>query len=104
MASSPERVPVESIGAGLPTRERACSFCGSKASHEIARACDYIYHGSDEYLKIVACDACSHVYLNPQPTVDALPRMYPADYGPFPPKFRGRANLLAQIKNAVNRK
>jgi 2-polyprenyl-3-methyl-5-hydroxy-6-metoxy-1,4-benzoquinol methylase len=102
MASSPEHRA--SVGTRLETRDTSCSFCGSNASHEIARARDYIYHGTDEYLTVVACDACSHVYLDPQPTFDALPLMYPADYGTFSSKFRGRANLLAQIKNAVNLK
>ena len=88
----------------LETQQTVCSCCGSNASHEIARGRDYIYNGCDRYLSLVACDACAHIYLNPQPTVNALPIMYPANYGTFSSKFRGEANLLALIKNAVNLK
>jgi ubiquinone/menaquinone biosynthesis C-methylase UbiE len=104
MASSSERALPVSVRAGLATSATSCSFCRSNAFHQIARARDYIYHGSAEYLTVVTCHVCSHVYLNPQPTIDALPLMYPADYGTFSTKFRGRTNLLAQIKNAVNLK
>ena len=104
MPSSSERVPHDNAIRSLETRATVCSCCGSEASHEIARARDYIYHGSDAYLSLVACDACDHIYLNPQPTTNALPIMYPENYGTFSSKFRSGFNLLAVIKNAVNRK
>jgi 2-polyprenyl-3-methyl-5-hydroxy-6-metoxy-1,4-benzoquinol methylase len=88
----------------LETQPTACSCCGSNASHEIARGRDYIYDGSDQYLPLVACDVCEHIFLNPQPTINALPVMYPNNYGTFSSKFRGGFNLLAYVKNAVNLK
>lgn len=101
MRSSPKRSPSEG-NCPLETQETRCSCCGSKDSREIARGRDYIYQGSDEYLTVVACNVCSHIYLNPQPTMGSLPQMYPANYGTFSSKFRGGTNLLAHIKNAVN--
>jgi 2-polyprenyl-3-methyl-5-hydroxy-6-metoxy-1,4-benzoquinol methylase len=86
----------------VETRPTICSCCGSNASRKVASGRDYIYHGSDAYLSHVACDACAHIYLNPQPTPNALPVMYPENYGTFSTKFKGGANPLAAIKNAVN--
>ena len=57
----------------LETRPAVCSCCGSNAASIIASGRDYIYHGSHEYLSHVACDGCGHIYLNPQPTPNALP-------------------------------
>lgn len=104
MPSSSESTAPALVGGTLLTQATACSCCGSAASHQIARGRDYIYHGSEQYFTLVACDACAHVYLNPQPTTDALPQMYPSNYGTFSSKFRGGANVLALIKNAVNLK
>jgi 2-polyprenyl-3-methyl-5-hydroxy-6-metoxy-1,4-benzoquinol methylase len=104
MPSSTEQVSSDGAVRTLETRPTACSCCGSHESHEIARGRDYIYHGSDVYLSHVACDACAHIFLNPQPTANALPVMYPENYGTFSSKFRGGSNLLALVKNAVNLK
>lgn len=90
--------------SALETKPTSCSCCGSNAWHEIARGRDYIYNGSDVYLPLVVCDECAHIFLNPQPTLNALPLMYPKNYGTFSSKFRGNANLLARVKNAVNLK
>jgi 2-polyprenyl-3-methyl-5-hydroxy-6-metoxy-1,4-benzoquinol methylase len=102
MPSSSEQISPSNFNRMLETRTTACSCCGSSAFHEIARGRDYIYDGSDVYLSLVACDACAHIYLNPQPTINALPIMYPDNYGTFSSKFRSGANPLAAIKNAVN--
>lgn len=102
MPSGSEPILPEDSGCTLETQPAACSCCGSKASRNIARGRDYIYHGSDVYLSHVACDVCAHIYLNPQPTTNALPVMYPENYGTFSSKFRSGANPLAAIKNAVN--
>lgn len=104
MPSSFESTPSTPAGRTLETRATACSCCGWAVSQEVARGRDYIYHGSDQYFTFVACQACAHVYLNPQPTTGALPQMYPHNYGTFSSKFRGGTNLLALIKNAVNLK
>jgi SAM-dependent methyltransferase len=104
MLSTSEPVSSSDPGPALETQPTACSCCGSNASHEIARGRDYIYDGSDLYLPVVACDVCGHIFLNPQPTINALPVMYPENYGTFSSKFRGRSNLLALLKNAVNLK
>jgi SAM-dependent methyltransferase len=102
MPFSSEQILDDQSSRGLETRVTACSCCGSSVSHEIARGRDYIYHGSDVYLPLVVCDACAHIYLNPQPTINALPVMYPENYGTFSSRFRSGFNLLAFIKNAVN--
>ncbi|TAK98058.1 MAG: class I SAM-dependent methyltransferase [Rhodospirillaceae bacterium] len=79
-----------------------CSVCGSAAFAIVATGRDYIYHGTGGYFSQVRCDDCGHFYLNPRPTIAALPLMYPSDYGTFSDRFRGGANLLARIKRAVN--
>ena len=104
MPSSAEHSSSDDAVRTLETLPTVCSCCGSDASHEVARGRDYIYSGSDVYLTFVACDACAHIYLNPQPTTNSLAVMYPGNYGTFSAKFRGGANLLALVKNAVNLK
>lgn len=87
----------------LMERERvACSVCGDDHAAEIASGSDYIYHGSDEYFSHVECATCGHIYLSPRPTPNEISVMYPANYGTFSNKFRGKTNLLASIKNTVN--
>ncbi len=79
-----------------------CTVCGSPDSKEIASGRDYIYHGSDEYFSHVECRRCGHIYLSPRPKPSEISVMYPANYGTFSDKFKGRANLLGAIKQAVN--
>jgi 2-polyprenyl-3-methyl-5-hydroxy-6-metoxy-1,4-benzoquinol methylase len=88
----------------METRQTVCVLCGSSSYVQIASGRDYIYHGSGDYFSHVSCDACGHVYMNPQPTESEIAIMYPADYGTFSGKFRGNLNLLARIKNSVNLK
>ncbi|MFH1344272.1 MAG: class I SAM-dependent methyltransferase [Pseudomonadota bacterium] len=102
MPSGSETAAADRSRSILETRLTVCSCCGSNASKEVASGRDYIYHGSDTYLSHVACDACAHIYLNPQPTPAALPVMYPENYGTFSAKFKAGTNPLATIKNAVN--
>ena len=103
MPSSSSAVEAKPPATGsFETHIVPCSCCGSRQSAVIARGRDYIYGGSDIYLTHVACSNCGHIYLNPQPDVSALPIMYPPNYGTFSAKFRGGANVLAKIKNAVN--
>lgn len=105
MLSDCDAGPIKEPGPlHLETRPTKCSCCGSAESTVIARGRDYIYGGSDAYLTHVVCHGCKHIYLNPQPTIGAISIMYPPNYGTFSSKFRGGANLLALIKNVVNRK
>lgn len=80
----------------------ACSLCGERDAYEVASGRDFIYLGSEETFSHVRCVACGHIYLSPRPTPREIAVMYPAHYGTFSGKFRGKVNLLALIKNAVN--
>lgn len=86
----------------METRATSCSSCGGRDAEPVARARDYIYGGSRDYLTHVRCLQCEHVYLDPQPAPSALPIMYPPNYGTFSTKFSGKTNLLARVKTAVN--
>lgn len=60
----------------------ACPLCGEPRSTPILRASDLLYGIPGEFTA-VRCDACRHVFLNPQPTRECIGDFYPADYGPF---------------------
>ncbi len=84
----------------METAPTNCVVCGADAATPIARGRDYIYHGSSDYFTHVACSACGHIYMNPRPTRNALPIMYPANYGTFSKTFSGADNFLAASKTA----
>jgi len=78
-----------------------CVVCGSKEARPIARGRDYIFRGTDQEMSAVQCSNCEHVYLDPRPTPDAIPVMYPDTYPSFSGAFEAKQNFLGMIKNQV---
>ncbi|MBI3551111.1 MAG: class I SAM-dependent methyltransferase [Elusimicrobia bacterium] len=62
-----------------------CPLCGKEGARAqaVARGKDYEYATTEIEFEFVACPGCGLVYLNPRPRVEALARIYPADYYPF---------------------
>lgn len=65
----------------IPKNEIPCRLCGSSDSELFATTREHEYEGTtDEEFTVVRCKACGLIYLNPQPDVSSLPRIYPPGY------------------------
>ncbi|MFH1537903.1 MAG: methyltransferase domain-containing protein [bacterium] len=64
--------------------EVQCNNCGSTESRVIAKGPDFEYRcAGDEEFKIVECNSCGLVYLNPKPAPEELAAIYPENYIPY---------------------
>lgn len=59
----------------------ACPLCQSPDWKRL-RVCSDLLYGVPGEFQFVRCANCSHVYMNPRPTVADLPRCYPGGYVP----------------------
>jgi len=57
-----------------------CGVCGSTEFRHYASGKDYEYYTTETEFQVVECSSCHNLYLNPRPTVDALPIIYPPNY------------------------
>lgn len=80
--------------SAIPTIAIACPICKATGNREVCVTRDYVYHIHGEY-RFVRCDRCSHVFMNPRPTDDAIMRCYPAVYRPYTPADTSSAEAAA---------
>jgi 2-polyprenyl-3-methyl-5-hydroxy-6-metoxy-1,4-benzoquinol methylase len=57
-----------------------CGVCGADDWVAYALGKDYEYQTSEDTFKMVKCNACGNLYLNPRPVREELSRIYPASY------------------------
>ncbi|MDD4994889.1 MAG: class I SAM-dependent methyltransferase [Patescibacteria group bacterium] len=83
--------------------QKACrGVCGSDLYKVWAHGKDFEYHTSDQEYCYVKCLKCGVIYLNPNPTVGEIEKIYPANY--FPYKFEEGLNFITKIaRNFVQR-
>ena len=81
-----------------------CDQCGSDDTSSIFEGDDYLKCRTDKF-RIVKCNNCSLVYLNPRPTQQTISCFYPEGYLPFTDKKNGIADRVKSvlIKNDVRR-
>lgn len=60
-----------------------CNICGSPDYTVIARGPDFEYFTVEDEFKMVQCDSCGLVYLNPRPDTSELDTIYPPHYIPY---------------------
>lgn len=58
-----------------------CPFCGSNSFQPRMQGQDRFF-GVPGVFQLVRCDVCRHVYMNPRPTVESIPALYPKCYSP----------------------
>ncbi|MGD9644896.1 MAG: class I SAM-dependent methyltransferase [Pirellulales bacterium] len=63
--------------------EVRCCICGRDDGEPQAVGEDFEYHTSADTFLAVRCPTCDLVYLNPRPSVEAIDRIYPANYHAF---------------------
>lgn len=60
-----------------------CCVCGSSEATLVATGEDYEYHTSSDTFSAMRCNACSLIYLNPQPAMSEFEKIYPPTYHAF---------------------
>lgn len=74
---------MQPIARLLPTERAVCILCGSGDSEPIGSGIDFEYETCANRFTFVECSGCGHVYLLDRPTPDALPSVYPPEYGNY---------------------
>ncbi len=69
----------ESSEHGEMQEEIACPLCDSSSAKTVLMARDLIFARPGRY-PLLRCEGCGLEYVNPRPTVEALPRHYPREY------------------------
>lgn len=64
----------------MTTEKTNCLLCGADDAEIVASGPDYDCETTTEIFHFGRCRQCSHVYLNPRPTVECASEIYPADY------------------------
>lgn len=59
----------------------ACPLCGGEQFRPLLTCSDLLHHCPGQF-HIVRCQDCSHAFLNPRPTIEAIGQFYPEEYGP----------------------
>ena len=87
-----------------------CNACGSSEHVVWFSGLKDRFFQSEETYTLVRCARCSHVYLNPRPTMETLHFCYPFDYQPYVPmqsKASARLKryvLLREVRECVKRR
>jgi SAM-dependent methyltransferase len=58
----------------------ACPVCGSSLHHDFATGYDYELRTCINEWRLVQCNGCGHVWLNPRPALSTLGIIYPSNY------------------------
>ena len=69
----------QSEPVGIRLVDVPCPLCGGLSRTMVAEVDDFMYQREGTY-RIVRCEDCRHLYLNPRPSDDSLMACYPNDY------------------------
>lgn len=68
----------------IELEEVPCPLCGSTENRLRLESRDML-HGVPGTYRVVRCEKCQHLYMNPRPTLATLSLCYPVGYGPHEP-------------------
>ncbi|HUU29753.1 MAG TPA: class I SAM-dependent methyltransferase [archaeon] len=77
----------------------ACPLCASKEHKEIFSTTDRLVLSDPTIYRVVKCLSCSLRFVNPRPSNEDIPKLYPDEY--FEPQIDGSQLLLSQER--INR-
>jgi SAM-dependent methyltransferase len=87
--------------SSINTISRPCPECGGFNKTEIAQGKDYEYRTCDNTFTVVRCTNCDLKFIDPMPTAEALPSVYPASYKPF--HFnKGKKSLIMRVRDRLD--
>ena len=96
-------IPREIASSGAPliatTAVPACAVCGGDSTSVHATGYDYELQTCRNEWTFVQCDACSHIWLTPRPSVEALRTIYPPSYYAY--DYESRINPVARWGKSV---
>jgi len=89
-------------GPGISLEAISCSYCGSDKSSPITSGYDYEYRTTNDQFFFVECRECSHVFLNPRPTIESAGIIYPSDYYTFQGRHeKSSSSIVSFFKQIV---
>jgi 2-polyprenyl-3-methyl-5-hydroxy-6-metoxy-1,4-benzoquinol methylase len=84
-----------------------CPMCHESGPVVIERAQDTIVHLPGEF-RYRACSSCSTVWMDPKPTLAAIPRLYPLNYPTHVPAHRehstGQPRFTREVRDVIARR
>lgn len=85
----------------INTTSRPCPECGGLHKTKVAQGKDYEYHTCNNTFAVVRCTECELIFLDPMPTAEALPSVYPPSYKPF--HFnKGKKSLIMHVRDSLD--
>lgn len=69
--------------AGLTLESAKCAICGQDNGEPHAVGEDFEYQTTPDTFLMMRCERCGLLYLNPRPTAESLPTIYPDHYHAF---------------------
>ncbi len=57
-----------------------CNICNSNSFSVLTTGTDYEYETCSNIFRMVKCNMCGHIYLNPKPSFKELKTIYPSHY------------------------
>ncbi len=71
----------DEIGDSIELEPTDCPLCGADGFRTVLVTRDQL-HGVPGEFRVVRCQKCRHLYMNPRPTPNSILDCYPANYGP----------------------
>lgn len=87
------------VGTTTKAKGTECNLCGSDRQKPFSETRDYI---SGETFRVVRCEECGLVYVDPQPPLENLHRYYPVIHQMAPPAAYERLDARGRVR-AVKR-
>jgi 2-polyprenyl-3-methyl-5-hydroxy-6-metoxy-1,4-benzoquinol methylase len=87
-------------GATLALVETGCVVCGGADAEPEAEGPDFEHQTVPGEFRFVRCRACGHLYLNPRPSLEALPAIYPESYYAYSDAGHPLARRLRRLREA----
>jgi SAM-dependent methyltransferase len=84
--------------------KRQCLLCGADDANTVASGPDYDCETTSQMFCMVRCRRCDHMYLNPRPTLECAPQIYPSHYYTLDASHQPDGwSLMGRIKDLVVR-
>lgn len=98
--SLPDKTTAIEKVAALTLEPVRCCICERDDAEPLAVGEDFEYHTSPDAFLAKRCRQCQLVYLDPRPSIDDLPRIYPENYHAF--EFsEERFGLIYQVRRKL---
>jgi 2-polyprenyl-3-methyl-5-hydroxy-6-metoxy-1,4-benzoquinol methylase len=84
----------------IQMHERPCPHCGGLRYTAVASGEDYEYATCANTCRVVKCEACGLIYLNPAPEQGEFAVIYPQEYKPY--HFNAGQNFIMRVRDYLD--